>query len=160
MKALLLAVIVFATPAFATASEDFIGEFVSSIDWQRESVDTEPANADKELIARVEFEKEGVWRKQSDLFGVYRHPNVSAGENKPFSGVSKGWGGSSGGHGSGMARLTNFSKEGFTVKLLLSWSNTSQGSGGFNEEFSCAWIPDQSFERRGFKVRVTLKPTK
>jgi len=158
MKALHSLFFMFAAIASVIASENTIQDFVSSINWQKESVDTQPTIAEKSLIARVEYEKEGLWRKQTDLFGVYRHESVSGDAIKPFSGVSKGWGGSSGGYGSGGARLTNFSKKGFIVKFSLSWSNTSQGSGGFNEQFSCRWIPTQTFEKDGFKIRVTLKP--
>jgi hypothetical protein len=161
MRAVLHVFFFLAGCSVAFASDSAITEAVASVDWQHAPLELVDPKANPSLLMTVEFEREGTWRKQKDKWALA--PREKPVEGKPirhdqgYWGYGKGWGNSGGDSGSGIARPGNFNKDGFDVVLSLKWSLKSRGEGEFNETLPCKWVPEQTFEKDGFIITVTVK---
>lgn len=139
--------------------DNAIAEAVSRIDWQSAPLELADPKGNPLLYITVEFERAGTWKKQKDEWALsVRAPRKAGDPIRSYWGYGKGWGGSDGNSGTGVARPGNFRKDGFDVVFSLAWSLQSTGDGVFKDTIPCEWVPEQTFDKAGFHITVTIRP--
>jgi hypothetical protein len=83
-------------------------------------------------------------------------------KNDSFFGLGRGKYRSNGIDGgcSGVARLSNITKDGFDIVFNLEWTNKRAGDGTFNEKIEAKWVAAQQFSKDGFDINVTVQTKK